>query len=352
MIQRKRPEIDAVIYETAADWLVQNRTGPRDDTAFDAWLRASPLHIEAYIELSAVWDDTAQLPLISARTPEELIQFAITDTKVIPLDVPGDSRGSNPRPAGPPPSSPRSRRFSSRRPLLAAAVLAACLCCGLWFWSARGRLFATALGEQRTVALSDGSTVDLDTRTQIKVHYSSRQRTVDLIEGQALFRVAKNASKPFVVQVSGVSLRAVGTEFDVYRRPTGLIVTVLEGRIAATANPNGGTKGSQPAVLVTAGEQLNVMSSGFERPTTANIAAAVAWTQHRLIFEETPLAEVVAQFNRYNSRQLIIDDPTLASLHISGVFSSYDPTALVQFLRLQPEVAIRESHEQVHITGR
>jgi transmembrane sensor len=219
-------------------------------------------------------------------------------------------------------------------------------------WLNRAPVYSTGVGEQRSLTLADGSTVTLDTRTRIRVRFSERERDIDLLEGQALFRVAKNDRQPFVVQSDVATVRAVGTEFDVYRQRAGVRVTVLEGRVAVTSS-SFEQRRADDAVLVSAGQHVAVLEAAKVTPSAvADVAAATAWTQRRLIFESTPLSAVVEEFNRYNARRLVIAAPRLASFHVSGVFSSTDPALLVQFLRLQAGIAVRESDQQIDIDER
>ena len=244
----------------------------------------------------------------------------------------------------------RGRAFP--RALLAASVAVVCVGGGVFAWLNRAPVYSTGVGEQRSLTLEDGSMVTLDTRSRIRVRFSARERDIDLLEGQALFRVAKNDRQPFVVQSDAAAVRAVGTEFDMYRQRAGVTVTVLEGRVAVTSSSSEQRR-ADDAVLVPAGQHVAVLESAKVTPSAvADVAAATAWTQHRLIFESTPLSAVVEEFNRYNARRLVIAAPRLASFHVSGVFSSTDPTLLVQFLRLQAEIAVRESDHEIDIDER
>jgi transmembrane sensor len=149
-----------------------------------------------------------------------------------------------------------------------------------------------------------------------------------------------------VVHSGAALVRAVGTEFDVYRKNTDTTVSVLEGRVAVSkANL------VSPLVFVSAGEQVIVPVSGapVTQPRPSDPAAVRAWTQHRLVFRSTPLAEVVAEFNRYNVRQMVLRDPNLGGLLISGVFSSTQPAALLRFLSEQPGVEIDQSTDEIRV---
>jgi transmembrane sensor len=250
---------------------------------------------------------------------------------------------------------------------IAASVLVTVAAAGIWYYALRGA-YATDIGEQRSLRLDDGSTVELNARSRIKVRYTANERHIDLLEGQALFHVAKNKARPFIVQTGDTRVRAVGTRFDVYRKHEGTVVTVIEGQVAvaASAQPDR-SAGSEPApgrraevaragILLAAGEQLTVPTRTQAtapvqpKPQPANIAAVTAWTQRRLIFNATPLAEVVEEFNRYNPTPLVITDPTLAATGISGSFSSSDPASLLRFLREVGPYTIRETGTAIEIS--
>jgi ferric-dicitrate binding protein FerR (iron transport regulator) len=191
-------------------------------------------------------------------------------------------------------------------------------------------------------------------------------------------------------------VRAVGTQFDVDRKATGTTVTVLEGRVvvysdahpeslgsaAPVSAPDSGAAPRTPtvpkvhkapavtgappdlpsglappdesgsAVYVGAGEQVTVTSQSLAAPEHADVTAATAWMQRRLIFDGTKLSDVVEQFNRNNHRQLIIESDKLAGYHVSGTYSSTDASSLVRFLREQPGFKITETDTEVRIAAK
>jgi transmembrane sensor len=264
--------------------------------------------------------------------------------------------------------------------------------------------YSTDIGERRSLTLADGSTVDLNARSSIRIEFSNAERRVELLQGQALFQVAKDKHRPFIVRTADTSVRAVGTQFDVYRKSSGTTVTVLEGVVAVysaallenrqsgSVSPPGsapapsalsssddgpvdqisGTRRSlralgaaatlssvptglvdpsgSPAIFLSAGEQITVTPSvALPAPQHADLTATTAWMQHRLIFDGTRLSDVVEEFNRYNRRQLVIEGASLSEFHVSGVYSSTDPTSLLRFLGDQPGVKITEGENEIRI---
>jgi len=231
----------------------------------------------------------------------------------------------------------------------AALALLALIAVRFWGGGDLSDAYSTGIGEQRTIALLDGSTVELNARSSLRVHLSAGQRDVTLLEGQALFRVAKDARRPFVVRAGDAQVRAVGTEFDVYRKQSETVVTVVEGRVE-TYGDSGRT--GEAAIVLTAGERLTVLPHTVTKPTRTDPSVATAWLQKRLIFEETPLSEVAEEFNRYNRRPLSIEDLELKMLKISGVYSSTDPASLINFLRSQSSIQVVETDKNVRIVRR
>lgn len=385
------------IYEEASDWVVKHRSGGLDTQekqAFDRWLRDSPQHVRAYLEMSSVWEDLPALDRSWNPDAEELIARARADDKVVPLSSSvsaADSRVSVLRaPTAAPPalseeapaqsgeqSSGRTRRRLRFMRTLAASVLVL-IGAAMWFYPQRG-VYSTDVGEQRWLTLADGSVVELNARSRIKVQYTHDERRVDLLAGQALFHVAKNKQRPFVVDSGDTLVRAVGTSFDVYRAKTGTVVTVVEGRVAVrasehTADSVSSSRGRRAAVdsdagtaqssrgvaarvtrgeiLIAAGEQLVVTPVALMQPKPANVSAAIAWARRSLVFDASPLTEVAEEFNRYNVRPLVIEDADLASFHVSGVFSSVDPALLIRFLHAQPELVVQETETEIRVRKR
>jgi len=347
----KTAKADLVAAEASA-WFIEFRTGELtsgDRARFYEWLRRSPDHIQAYLEIAEGW---AELP---TSDPEQRldIQTLIArarqgqDENVVSLSL---RETALPK-----------RKLPSMRALAASlAGVALVLGVAVWSYLHHADTYRTGVGEQRTVRLLDGSTIELNALSSIRVRLSKNTREVDLKEGQALFRVAKDSVRPFLVHSDGTTVRAVGTQFDVYRKDTGTVVTVVEGRVAVAEVDNTGdvfdegvSHPVKPLFLV-AGEQVTVPTqrAAEEKPKRADVAVATAWVQKRLIFEETPLAEVAEEFNRYNSRRLVIVDARLGSVGISGVYSSTDPDSLLGFLRAQPNIELSETESEIRVTLR
>src|ERR1700675_2821842 len=337
----------AIVAEAAA-WFIEYRAGDVHGEArlqFIEWLRRSPEHIQAYLEVSGVWGELPTSDPEGKIDINSLIERARNEADVIAL-----SPASPVSPHAWSPAEPRTRRWP-RRAMLAVAALALLAAVTVRFWGIIefGGSYSTGIGEQRTIQLADGSTVELNARSRVRVHLTDIARDVTLLEGQALFRVARDSRRPFVVRAGDAEVRAVGTEFDVYRKQSATVVTVLEGRVE-TYDQSGGSGAT--GILLSAGEQLTVLPHTVAKPTRTDTVAATAWVQKRLMFEETPLREVAEEFNRYNRRPLAIDDRELQKVKISGVYSSTDPASLINFLRSQSSIRVIETENQVRVIRR
>jgi transmembrane sensor len=360
-------KLNAQISDEAAAWFVEFRTGDIDAAgraAFDAWVRASPEHLRAFIEIAALWNEAASFDPQRRIDVEALIARARAVDNVVPLDGPVQART--------PPVE--RRRSASKGAARAAAVLILTTAAGAFWWHGRTQpVLSTGMGEQRSVTLEDGSTVTLDARSRVRVAFAAAARTVELLDGQAFFHVAKNSVRPFIVLSAGTAVRAVGTQFDVNRSVNGTTVTVLEGRVAVYASPLDGhdadlavpgalpgatsdpatppgrSGGAPEPVMLSAGEQVAVVAGGIPPgPAHVDAASAAAWREGQVVLVGATLAEIAEDFSRYSPRRLVAEDHGASPLRVSGVFST-DPEFLLHYLREQADVSVRESDTQIDI---
>lgn len=345
-----RSKLNAQIYEEACEWLVHFRAGDADHdvaarTQLDEWLRRSPEHVRAYLEVSAIWEDTAEHDSAGKIGAEAHIARALSEINVVPLEPRSEAARM--------PSAPRRAPLRRARVWAVAAAVAVFSAIGIVTWSQwRSTVYSTAIGEQRLITLDDGSTVELNARSRFRVRYTEQTRSVELLQGQALFRVAKDARRPFIVATDDAQVRAVGTQFDVNRGKSRTTVSVIEGRVRVDAPTAGTTNTGEKEVFLDAGQQLVITAKMLVLPQPANISAATAWTEKRLVFDSAPLSEVTEEFNRYNTRPIVIRDRSLDAFGVFGVFSSSDPSSFVTFLRAQPEIAVSESDAEISINRR
>jgi transmembrane sensor len=377
-MQRKSPvTFNEQIYQEACEWFVEFRSGEldaMDRRRFDDWARKSPEHLAAYLEIAAVWNEGLTRDSgLKWDTQTLIAQAAAENPNIVPLserlrqDVSAtvlpdtaSRRGTQ----APPDQAIRSRQSASGPFRVAASIAVIGLIVGslIWYLEFHMPVYATTFGEQRSITLADGSVIDINSHSKIRVRYSLKERDVELLDGQALFRVAKNPTRPFIVSSGTTRVRAVGTEFDVYKKIRGTVVTVVEGRVAvlpqtaseqAAVPPSDASASYTPqnlGVFLSAGEQLLVTPTAMRKADHPNIAIATSWTQRQLQFESASLSDVAEEFNRYNERQLLIEDPTLYDFHITGVFSSSDPASLVRFLRERPGVRVTETAMEIRVS--
>ena len=334
--------------EQAAEWWVVLCDGSCSDAErheFFDWVNRSPDRIEAFLWVVATHSALRSPRLRWPTAPEDtIVRAALTNHgaaiqgpwEQAPQQVAASSRKRMP---------PRSSR---RRWSLVAATIVAVVAMSLWLsnvWFGIPHRYDTGIGEQRSIVLSDGTIVTLNTRSRMTVRMNRASRTVQLTTGEALFQVAKDPHRAFIVTSGAASIRAVGTEFNVRSRTTDDVITVIEGRIevvdkgqsfATQANASGAP------VRLAVGEQVIVARDGTEElRKVADLGRVTAWTQRYIVLDDQPLAEVALEFNRYNERRFIIADRELAQRRISGVFTANDLDSFVDFLRSIPTVEIR-----------
>jgi len=350
MPRSRRTPYNEQIHDEAADWFLrfcEDEIALNERATFGEWLRASPQHVRAYLEVAAFWEAAGEMNRTGKVPVEELVRQALAENNVVNLD-----QASLPKKT----LTHRPRVLGFRMATAAAALVICFIASSITWWHlSRYPTYTTQAGEQRRITLADGSTVILNSRSGVKVRFSDAERDIELLSGQALFYVAKNPRRPFIVQSGITKVRAVGTEFDVYRKASGTVVTVVEGHVAVSGSEVGTGISSRPSeqsppVLLSAGEQVTVDLKAVSAPQRANITLATAWSEGKLVFNQTPLSDVVQEFNRYNPRALIIDDPQLLRLHISGTFATTDSTDIVRFLSRRFHLVAHETDDAVRLT--
>jgi transmembrane sensor len=357
-ILQEHSDISALA-EVAAHWLVELEE-PGADTLrqFATWLQTSPRHVEEFLLVAAVWKEFDRFDTARRVDIQRLVAEAQRNLQVV--SHPSSSAGNSFSPAG---NSASPARNSSRLPRFATAVAAAlavvALAVGLTS-SVGPREYATAKGEQRALKLEDGSVIYLNTQSRVEVHYSARVRAIDLREGEAMFNVEHDPSRPFRVTAGATVIQAVGTRFNVYRSNVGATVSVVEGvvqispDVPLTARVNPPAQGEVNTLQephrarVSAGEQAQIARDGaIVTHTVPELARLVAWRERRLVFRGDPLEEVATQFNRYNAVQIHIEAGALRDRRITGVFDADDPRSFIQFLSRDVTLAVEEDRDEV-----
>jgi transmembrane sensor len=341
-------EEERLMAERAADWLRRLEDGDvKERAAFMAWLKESPRHVREVL-LAATWDK-----VLDSLDPEKRIDIGELTAKG------ANTVALEPQAAGPSRAVVRRASSSYNRVLGLVAALAAVTLVAFWGIDRFGHTYTTAIGEQRAIELADGSVIHLNARSKVKVDLSKSARQIHLVEGQALFNVTQDLVRPFIVHVDRALIQAIGTQFDVHRRADRTTVAVIEGRIKVATAEAGKTfpaiLESQNATMLNAGEATSVTADGrvherVMKPSAVDVSEVTAWRQRRLVFRKDTLADIAAEFNRYNRvPQLRVEGETLQSRPFNGVFDADDPESLIRFLEGVDDVVVRRQGSEVVI---
>ena len=300
----------------AAQWLTDLETSENIDNlwpAFQAWLAEDPRNRQAFLKMEDAARRMDSLWGLRLIANEEDSNFPSVETD------------------GPP------RRLQWGLPVpalwsMAVAILVALVLPLLFHWwtDFAWESYETPLGRHELHGLSDGSWIELNTNTQLRVRLKGEKREVELMRGEALFRVSHD-SRPFVVSAGDTTVSDLGTEFAVRRRGDDSVeVLVRSGRVEVVSNESNSTKrealkGGQAAIV---GSQ-NIRVDNLDEAT---IERRLAWQMGKVSFAGETLGEAAEDVNRYNQTKIVIDDPSIANLHIGGVFPATDPEAFVAIL--------------------
>jgi transmembrane sensor len=317
---RTRAEID----EEAAQWTwrMDGEVTPAEQQAFDAWLRQDPRHRRAMDELSRVWQTLDGLA--EAKRGEKIATFTEQPTS--------------------------AHQAATRRNWLIGAAAAAmvAVAVGLGFvligQRSETQTLATAVGQERTVTLADGSIITLNTNSIVETVLTGRLRQIYLRKGEAHFQVAHDTSRPFLVHAGDAVVRAVGTEFEVRLLTDQHVdVTVNEGRVEVQAGP------AQPATrrALNAGQKLATTDYSVKQVSPEQLSSQLAWREGAIVFDGEPLAEAIAEIQRYTDARIIISDGSTALLRVGGRFRTGDVQGFFAGLESALPVSIRRSADGV-----
>jgi len=230
---------------------------------------------------------------------------------------------------------PPQRRYRRTGLTLAASVL---LVAGLIYPEIDNYLadYRSATGQQRQVALEDGSTLLLNTASAVSVDYSPERRLVTLHSGEAFFTVAANPGRPFIVQTDAGQVQALGTAFDVKREGDAAFVTVFEHAVKVTSR-SGAVKDR-----LAEGERLQFSRDRLGPAGHIDLQRAAAWHRRRMVFQDRPLAEVVAELDRYRPGKILVIGVAIEKLPITGVFSIADTDVALASIEQSLPVKVRK----------
>lgn len=347
---------DDPIEEVASDWLTQREEGfslaqKRD---FERWCRADPRHAAAVARLEAACALLEKMPLVRAEL-QPVVEFPVKLRVTAPV-----------------------KKFPVLRVVGAMAAALALAAFGWWQWGRpqpSAQRYATSAGGYERVVLADGSVVELNANSEVRVELLANERRVALVQGEAHFTVAHDPARPFIVSAHGVAVRAVGTAFNVRLATTAVEVLVTEGKVAVSeverVVPNALAAGAEakptrwgqrvpPSDTLLAANERTVIAfapprSGapipsapapvVEKINAATLRAALSWQERKLVFSETPLRDVVAQFNRRNRLQLILGDAALAERPVGGTFAADNVEGFVRLLEGSGTITIERRDE-------
>ena len=289
----------------ALEWVVRRASRAPDgeeQAVFEAWMEAHPSHPGAYLRAQAIEHALGKLALDEDLRPsQETLHTGLEATAY--------------------------RHAYGRRKFLVAGLAAAGVAAFGVGLALRGMKAAevlnTAKGEFRKVPLADASTVTLNGATRLEVRLGADERRLALAQGEAWFQVAKDKSRPFVVEAGKVSVRAVGTAFAVRRFAEGADVVVTEGVVEVWT----GREGARTRRM-SAGDRAYVPDAASDiavRRDPEEIARRLAWRDGLLVFQDDPLAAAIAEFNRYNARTVVLNDPALRDRKIVGQYRIDQP---------------------------
>lgn len=329
----------------AAAWFAR-RDGeawaPSDEDALNAWLETSYRHRVAYLRLEHVWREAGRLKALGAGLPPGEIPAPHARDTFLMARSEEKARGA---PECEPRISPadflvRRLRRAQRR-VAAAAVIITLGAGALWWGLPPGSTYQTPIGALETVSIRDGSRVTLNTDSRIDVALTPTERRIELNRGEAFFEVAKDPHRPFVVQAGRTSITAIGTQFSVRRKTTGVEVVVTEGVVRVA---NGAATTAERGQPVRAGEIARIGEGGvLVQVTSQPVAEAeLSWRSGVLVFRDALLSEAVAEFNRYNIRKIVIASPALADFHVAGTFKATSSEAFVHLLEQGFPIRVEE----------
>ena len=299
----------------AAAWRVHLTEIDADTTAeFEAWL-ANPANTQAWAYVSHPWDYLSR----QAHEPELVAarQAALGDAKRA-------SRRHMP---------PISRRR-------AVGAIAAVLIAGVTFWGGvqwlqRPDDYRTAPGERQIISLADGSKISLDASSEVTVRYTKNSRELHLLQGQARFDVAHDVERPFSVLAGSQKVIATGTAFNIDMAGPKVLVTLIEGHVVVldeTVRSSAITLNRPSSVELKAGQQLAAVDTAPPAVEPVDIQRVTAWTNGQVIFDNESLSSIVARVNRYTKTQVVISDPKVGAMRISGVLNAGDVGGFVDIV--------------------
>jgi transmembrane sensor len=299
----------------AAAWIVRlhgPHRSPELEAGFRAWLAADAENARQFERVTEVWDAGATLPTAGLPRVQRW----------------------------------RETSASHRWALAASVVLAVAV--GAWaandLWL--NPSYATRLGEQRVVRLDDGSRVALNSGTRIRVNCCEDRRHIRLERGEAYFEVARDPARPFTVVAGDHQVTALGTAFVVRHEASRTAVTLVEGKVAVSRP---GDAERSAARALSPGQRMTFTSGAEPRLDEPRIDAVTAWRRGEVVLDHTTLADAAAEMNRYDERLLVIDDPAVAALRISGTYPAGESTGFASTVARLYGLDVVLDRDRIHL---
>jgi transmembrane sensor len=309
----------AQVRREAAVWIAQMHSPERNarvDAGLRRWLNESSEHRAAFEQANELWE-------VAARVPATLV----------PRHPPKQHR------IGP----------ASNFIKLAFAATFIVLVGTLTLLMYRDASLSTGVGEQRMLTLEDGTRISMNTATRLTIDYDRHARRVKLVEGEALFEVARRPDWPFIVTASDRKVTALGTAFVVRRNQRELAVTLVEGKIAVDAVQP--VADAQPLKIVTPGQRVTYASGAGARVDHANVDSLTAWRRGQVVLESIRLADAIAEMNRYSTVRLSLQDEAANDVRISGVFRAGDSALFARAIAETYHLSVTERDGGIVLNG-
>jgi len=320
--------------------------------AFALWLKASPHNIQSYLQMLAVEREFQGFDAGHEIDVERLIARARDNVTSLGLYRSPDRS----------PSAAKRAGAVVTRWTLAAVFAGLAVIGGLYgAWRTSGlQEYSTRTGQQQQFKLGDGSIVNLNAETTVRVKVTANRRDVYLVSGEALFDVRHDPGRPFRVHVDGMTIEDVGTQFNIYKRTGATKISVIEGEVRVFQEPRSATEEllaplfgaratAEPGYVpltkptpISAGKTASLTAKGREiRESALDLEQTTAWRQRMLVFHGTALAEIAAEFNRFNTEPKIkVDAARVANRTFSGIFRADDPKSFITFLQQETDLTV------------
>ncbi|OYW82512.1 MAG: hypothetical protein B7Z26_03040 [Asticcacaulis sp. 32-58-5] len=305
------------IDKAAADWVARLDRGDlsqQEDQALEVWLTGDLRRAGAFARAQAISMSSERAQALG--TDYDAAQFA------------------------PPPV------ISRRQVMWGGAIAAGLAAAGIGVGTLNtGQSFETRRGEMKVIPLSDGSVISLNTASRVKISFSATQRLIHLIDGEALFDVAKDAARPFIVKAGDATVRAIGTSFTIQKlAATPLVVMVREGVVDISDRKSGTLRLTANTLARADAKTLTTTPLPADK-----VERALAWREGRIAFEGQSLSEAISTFARYSDIRIVIDDPAIEREEITGLFQSTDPVGFAQAVALSFDLTAEVSENQVRL---